>query len=93
MALQCIISQLNLVRKFIIVDWFRGTDIVFLGVSKYYDLPSMFADVSNLFLVFGIDKVLICIRSYVEVFLPPVITCDVLYTELYVTKNVVFGDG
>ena len=55
--------------------------LCFLEFAKDSDLLSIFTTKSNLFVVFGIYKVLVHIRSSVEALLSPVVTCIFLYTK------------
>ena len=59
---------------------------------KNCESSSIFIELLNLFVEFGIDKGLIWIKFSGKALLLPVVTCSVEFTECCCTANVVLGD-
>ena len=79
-------------HKFIVSTWFCDT-MICLGSEKDCEPLSIFTELSNLCVEFGIDKGLALIRFSGEALIPPVVTCSVGFTKHNDTKQIVLGDG
>ena len=86
-------QKIYLFRNFILSTWFYENVVVFIGSEKGCEPLSIFTELSNLCVEFGIDKGLALIRFSGEALIPPVVTCSVGFTEQGGTKNTILSDG